>query len=139
MARLVARAEEAVLISKWMEDWVKQLPRDGRYIHPLSDPVNNQAVQMNDAPRGQLLHSMTTADEEIAWYRVITPSAWNFSPQDETGMRGPAEESLIGAGADPANPVEPGLIIQSFDPCLSCATHFIGWEGQNKFSLNIMV
>ena len=139
MARLVARAEEAVLISKWMEDWVKQLPRDGRYIHPLSDPVNNQAVQMNDAPRGPLLHSMTTANEEIASYRIITPSAWNFSPQDETGRCGPAEESLIGAGADPANPVEPGRIIRSFDPCLSCATHFIDWEGQNKFSLNIMV
>jgi Ni,Fe-hydrogenase I large subunit len=56
-----------------------------------------RSVQMNDAPRGPLLHSMTTANEEIASYRIITPNAWNFSPRDETGMRGPAEESLIGA------------------------------------------
>lgn len=138
MPRLIARAEEAVLISKWMEDWLKQLPPDGRYIHSLPSPVNNQAVQMNEAPRGPLLHSMTTANEEIASYRVITPSTWNFSPKDEAGIRGPAEESLIGAGADPVNPVEPGRIIRSFDPCLSCATHFIDWEGRNKLSLNIM-
>jgi hydrogenase large subunit len=139
MARLVARAEEAVLISKWMEDWVKQLPRDGQYIHPLSNPVTNQAVQMNDAPRGPLLHGMASVNEEIASYRIITPSTWNFSPKDENGIRGPAEESLIGASADPADPVEPGRIIRSFDPCLSCATHFIDWEGKNKFSLNITV
>lgn len=139
MARLVARAEEAVLISTWMEDWMKQLPRDGQYIHPLANPVTNQAIQMTDAPRGPLLHGMASVNEEIASYRIITPSTWNFSPKDENGIRGPAEESLIGASADPADPVEPGRIIRSFDPCLSCATHFIDWEGKNKFSLNITV
>lgn len=138
VARLVARAEEAVLISKWMEDWIKQLPQDGQYIHPLTSPVKDQAIQIYDAPRGPLLHYMACANQEIASYRIITPSTWNFSPKDETGMRGPAEESLIGANADPGNPVEPGRIIRSFDPCLSCATHFIDWEGRNKLSLNIM-
>lgn len=139
MARLVARAEEAVLIATWMEDWMKQLPSKGQYIIPLGAPVKNQAIQINDAPRGPLLHAMSTTDEKVSTYQIITPSTWNFSPKDETGGRGPVEEALIGAVADPANPVEPGRIIRSFDPCLSCATHFIDGEGRNKLSLNIMI
>jgi hydrogenase large subunit len=139
MARLVARTEEAVLIAAWIEDWMKQLPTNGQYIIPLGAPVRNQAIQVNDAPRGPLLHSMATTNEEVSAYHVITPSAWNFSPKDETGGRGPAEEALIGTIADPANPVEPGRIIRSFDPCFNCATHLIDWEGKNKLSLNMMI
>jgi Ni,Fe-hydrogenase I large subunit len=77
---------------------------------------------------------MAITNGEIASYRINTPSTWNFSPKDETGMVVPAEESLIGANADPVNPVEPGRIIRSFDPCLSCATHFIDWEGKTLYS-----
>ncbi|HEX2953139.1 MAG TPA: nickel-dependent hydrogenase large subunit, partial [Bacillota bacterium] len=139
MARLVARAEEAVLIATWMEEWMKQLPVNGQYIIPLNTPVRDQAIQINDAPRGPLLHGMSATKDEVASYQVITPSTWNFSPKDEAGGRGPAEEALIGAAVDPVNPVEPGRIIRSFDPCLSCATHFIDWEGKNKLSLNIMI
>lgn len=144
MARLVARTEEAVLIAAWMIDWLKMLPMEGRYIFPLVSPVTNQAIQTNDAPRGPLLHAMATEDEKISAYQIITPSTWNFSPKDETGIRGPAEEALIGAIANPASPLKlgaanVGCIIRSFDPCLSCATHFIDWEGGNKLSLNIMI
>ena len=89
---------------------------------------------MNDTPRSPLLHSMAITNEEFASYQIITPSTWNFSPKDETGMVVPAEESLIGANADPVNPVEPGRITRSFDPCLSCATHCIDWEGKTLYS-----
>ena len=136
MARLVARAEEAELIATWMEDWMKQLPANGQYIIPLGIPDKNQAIQINDAPRGPLLHSITAMNEEVSSYHIISPSTWNFSPKDETGGRGPVEEALIGAIVDPINPVEPGRIIRSFDPCLTCATHFIDWEGQNKLILS---
>ena len=138
MARLVARAEEAVLIAAWMEEWLKLLPADGQYTIPLGSPVKKRAVQINDAPRGPLLHAVETNDGEVSAYQVITPSTWNFSPKDEAGIRGPAEEALIGAIADPADPVEPGRIIRSFDPCLSCATHFIDREGKNKLSFQIL-
>ncbi len=139
MARLVARAEEAASIAAWMGDWMKQLPINGQYIIPLKTPFRNQAIQSNDAPRGPLLHSMNSTNEEVSSYQIITPSTWNFSPKDETGKRGPAEAALIGAMAEPANPVEPGRIIRSFDPCLSCATHFIDWEDKNKLGLNIII
>ncbi|MCL6592106.1 MAG: nickel-dependent hydrogenase large subunit [Firmicutes bacterium] len=139
MARLVARVEEAAFISGWIADWFKELPAAGEYIIPLKKPVINQAVQTGDAPRGPLLHAMAVAGEEITSYNVITPSNWNFSPKDETGQRGAAEASLLGAQVDLPSPMEPGRIIRSFDPCLNCATHFIDWEGKNMMSLNISV
>lgn len=139
MARLVARAEEAFLIAKWMEDWMINLPENGNYIMPLIKPVLPQAFQINDAPRGPLLHNTTIAEEVITSYNIITPSTWNFSPKDEIGQRGSAEEALVGTIiADPANPVELGRIIRSFDPCLSCATHLIDPTGRDKMSVNII-
>lgn len=139
MARLVARVEEAALISSWIEEWVKSLPSGGRYLHPLEKPIQLQAVQTNDAPRGPLLHSATVSGETIDTYNVITPSTWNFSPKDGNGQRGPVEESLVGALADQTDQVQPGRIIRSFGPCLSCATHLIDRDGRFRMGLNIMV
>ncbi|HEX3047311.1 MAG TPA: nickel-dependent hydrogenase large subunit [Bacillota bacterium] len=128
MARLLARVEEATLISGWILDWIKNLPQNGDYISPLEKPVLSQAFYANEAPRGPLLHSVSVSGETITSYDIITPSEWNFSPKDETGARGPAETALIGSKTEPGNPVEPGRIIRSFDPCLSCATHMISVE-----------
>ncbi len=126
MARLVARAEEASLIASWMNKWIHSLPEHGEYIKEFNKPVFQHATQMNDAPRGPLLHSMSVQDNQIASYNIITPSTWNFSPKDEYGQSGPVEEALVGTTInDPGNPVEIGRIIRSFDPCLSCGTHHI--------------
>jgi hydrogenase large subunit len=128
MARLLARVEEAALISGWILGWIKNLPQSGNYISPLEKPVLSQAFCANDAPRGALLHSVSVLGETITSYNIITPSEWNFSPKDETGVRGPAETALIGSRTEPGNPVEPGRIIRSFDPCLNCATHMLSVE-----------
>ncbi len=131
MARLVSRAEEAVLISVWMEKWIKSLPEKGHYIIPLKKPVLPQSVWANDAPRGALLHGMSVKEDQIESYNVITPSTWNFSPKDETEKNGPVEEALIGTTiTDPNNPLEIGRIVRSFDPCLTCAAHLIDQEGR---------
>ena len=139
MARITARTEEAVQISAWVHNWVKDLPQNGNYIIPPENPVSAQAFQANDAPRGPLLHAVSVSGETVTSYDVITPSTWNFSPKDETGGRGPVETALVGCKAEPGNPAEPGRIIRSFDPCLTCATHLIDWRGENKLNLNIIV
>lgn len=124
MARLLARTEEAVLISQWMADWMNDLPDQGRYTIPTVKAILPEAIQLNDAPRGPLLHAMAVSGETVVHYNIITPSTWNFSPKDATGQRGPCEEALVGTViTDPGNPAEPGRIIRSFDPCLSCGTH----------------
>ena len=136
IARLVARAEETALIADWMKVWFENLPAKGDYIIPLNEPSISQTFYAHDAPRGPLLHAVTATDDTIASYRIITPSNWNFSPKDETGQRGPVETALIGNRITENDSIGPGRIIRSFDPCLSCATHFIDWHGKNKLIVN---
>ncbi|TCL61904.1 hydrogenase large subunit [Hydrogenispora ethanolica] len=139
MERIVARAEEAALISDWIKEWIRSLPLHGKYIVPLEKPVASRAFQANDAPRGPLLHSAAIAGTDIESYTIITPSTWNFSPKDEAGGRGPAETALLGCVAGPENPTEPGRIVRSFDPCLSCATRLLDLDGKHKMTLNTLV
>lgn len=138
-ARLQARATEAALIAGWIREWMERLPPKGRYFTPPVQPVLATAFQANDAPRGPLLHAASVSGETIAAYQIITPSTWNFAPKDETGERGPAETALIGAKATPDNMTEPGRIIRSFDPCISCATHLMDLRGEHKMTVQILV
>lgn len=139
MGRLAARAEEARSIASWMRDWVQDLPAEGRYVLPLEAPTVLRAVYTGDAPRGPLLHAMTVQGDQVESYDIVTPSTWNFSPKDALGRPGPAEEALIGTTVDdPANPVDVGRIVRSFDPCLSCATHCIDWRGRSLTRVNVM-
>jgi hydrogenase large subunit len=139
MARLVARAEEASIIASWMRDWLNQISDTGKLIVPLDRPVVTKAVQINDAPRGPLLHVMAVTGTEIAGYDIITPTTWNLSPKDDAGNRGPAEEALVGTILEPDYAAAPGRIIRSFDPCLSCATHFIAPDGRSRRRININI
>jgi hydrogenase large subunit len=43
---------------------------------------------------------------------------------DDTGVKGPIEQALIGTPvADATQPIEVLRVVHSFDPCLSCAVH----------------
>ena len=69
---------------------------------------------------------MKIADGKIERYQIITPTAWHASPRDSRGVRGAWEEALIGTQVkDPANPVELGHVVRSFDACLVCTVHAI--------------
>ena len=51
--------------------------------------------------------------------------------QDATGQHGPMEAALIGLPIhDPEKPLEILRVIHSFDPCLACASHVIGPNGE---------
>ncbi|HBI04979.1 MAG TPA: Ni/Fe hydrogenase, partial [Paenibacillaceae bacterium] len=77
-----------------------------------------------DTTRGALGHWLKIDEKKISFYQIITPSTWDFSTRDERGLRGVAEEALIGTPIqNPDKPGEIGRILRSFDPCMSCATH----------------
>ena len=64
-------------------------------------------------------------------YQIVVPSTWNASPRDGKGQHGAYESALIGTPmADPKQPVEILRTIHSFDPCLACASHVIGPDGE---------
>ena len=132
MARLLARAEEAALIAGWMRDWINKLPNGGDLIVPIEAPLLTKAIEIHDAPRGPLLHAVAVEDNHIAGYDIITPTTWNFSPKDDAGWRGPAEEALVGTLVEPDYTAAPGRIIRSFDPCLTCGAHVIDKSGNSR-------
>lgn len=135
--RIYARALETKIVSALMLEWVNQL-EPGKPIHnPATLPANFEGAGLTEAMRGALGHWITVRNGKIAHYQIVTPSAWNCSPKDNRGIRGPVEEALIGTPIeDINNPIEIGRIVRSFDPCLSCAVHTIeGNKSINTFCI----
>ncbi len=84
-----------------------------------------------EAPRGSLGHWVSIEDGKIANYQAVVPTTWNASPRDPRGQIGAYEAALLNTPmADPEQPLEILRTIHSFDPCLACASHIIGPDGQ---------
>lgn len=131
MDRIYARVletEKILTIMNNMIDRIELLPNSQREF-PMPDV--SQGVGLIDTTRGSLGHWITIKNKVIEHYNILTPSNWNLSPMDTKGMPGVIERALIGTVMkDIQNPVEIGRIARSFDPCVSCATHLIGRNGQ---------
>ena len=109
-----------------MEQWLAEITPDGTFYVPAPAITDGAGVGTTEAARGALGHWVKIADGQIAHYQIITPTAWNGSPRDSDDVRGPWEEALLGTPVrDPANPVELGHVVRSFDPCLVCTVHTI--------------
>jgi hydrogenase large subunit len=126
MDRLVARVREVLKICILAEDWLAQLAPGAPAVMPYSPPQQGTGVGLTDAMRGALGHWFSYQNGKVAHYQIVTPTTWNFSPRDARGVRGPAEEALIGAPvADADSLIEVGRIVRSFDPCFTCAVHVL--------------
>lgn len=126
MDRTIARVLELKRIIEIMEgllDRIQLLPvQQQRY--EFSSEARGKGL--TDTTRGALGHWISVQNQVIKNYDIITPSAWNLSPEDSKGIKGVIEKALIGTTIeDLKNPVEIGRIVRSFDPCVSCATHVI--------------
>ncbi|KTB48961.1 Ni,Fe-hydrogenase I large subunit [Dehalogenimonas alkenigignens] len=140
---VVARHLCRALITKSIVDqgiaWIDRLI-ELRTAGPLVG-MNEKAVPRNakgfgvwDAPRGALGHWVEIENHRIKNYQMVVPSTWNAGPRDENGVKGPYEQSLIGAPVpDTENPINVVRIIRSFDPCIACGVHVIdGRTGKVK-------
>jgi len=125
MDRIVARSIEAQLIARLMRQWLDRLNPGEPPLAQQDVPLRDESRGMTDSMRGALLHHAKLNGRSVESYDIITPSAWNFSPKNSAGQRGPAECALTGTvipqGVGPTTVL--GRIIRSFDPCLSCGTH----------------
>jgi len=123
LARLLRTAFLLPVMEKWLEETAvckEEFYRDH------GKGKNGHGYGLVEAPRGALGHWVKIGGEKIEKYQIITPTAWNASPRDAAGVRGPWEEALVGTEIkDPENPVELDHIIRSFDPCLVCTVHTI--------------
>jgi len=118
--RLIATAKAGDTSTANTEKW-----------EPKTWPKSCRGVGFTEAPRGALGHWIQIEDGKIASYQAIVPTTWNAGPRDAAGKIGPYEAALLGTPmADPAKPLEILRTIHSFDPCLACASHVIGPDGQ---------
>jgi hydrogenase large subunit len=139
MDRHVARALETQKVANAMSSWLSQLTVGNSVYNTYDTPSLGSGEGLTEAPRGALGHwaSISTAQltptggPSLANYQVITPTCWNASPKDSSGVRGPMEQALIGTPIiDAARPIEVLRVIHSFDPCLSCAVHVMRPNGK---------
>jgi len=127
MDRLMARALETQKVANAMDGWLSQLAVGGSSITASGGyPQTAAGVGLTEAPRGALGHWLQTASGKVSRYQIVTPTAWNASPRDDFDQAGAIEQALQGVVVeDLAQPVEVMRVVHSFDPCLSCAVHFV--------------
>ncbi len=125
--RELARFTRPAAMLPVLTTWVKELSADGGSIYESSASIEEGlGIGLVGAARGALGHWVKVRGAVIEQYQIVTPSAWNGSPRDGSGVRGPWEEALVGTPIkDPGNPVEAGHVIRSFDPCLVCSVHVL--------------
>lgn len=138
MDRTMARVLEIRKIIGIMQNILELIPEYQNMQRRYEVPVKSNGAGMIDTTRGALGHWIAIENKVIKNYGIITPSAWNLSPQDSAGIKGPVESALIGTEIeDINNPVEIGRIVRSFDPCVSCATHVYG-KGSGSVEIRLM-
>lgn len=137
MDRTIARVLEASKIVEIMKILLENLILGVSVQEVYTVPENAEGKGLIDTTRGALGHWVVIENQKIAFYQIITPSAWNLSTQ--TGnIKGTGEQALIGAPIKDGNtPVEIGRIIRSFDPCVSCATHVFS-HGQHIKTMRVV-
>jgi len=126
----LARAAELV---KAMES-VRALLDDPRLvgddIWAEAKPRKGRGVGVIEAPRGSLIHDYETDyDGLITRANLIVATCQNV-PSIEAGVRDYASkllpQILVGAQEDASWRIE--TLVRAYDPCLSCATHFVKIE-----------
>lgn len=127
LMRQLARYIRPAVILPAVDQWLAEMAAcKSPFYRDYSKKVTSRGYGLITAPRGFLGHWLTIENGLIANYQVITPTAWNASPKDAGGVRGPWEEALVGTRvADTDDPLEVEHIIRSFDPCLVCTVHAV--------------
>lgn len=124
--RQLARLTRPCTLIPAMEKWLGEASKGGKYYASPGEIIDGEGFGLMEVTRGALGHWVRVQDGTIRHYQIITPTAWNASPRDRNGVRGPMEEALVGACiSDVSNPVELGHIVRSFDPCLVCTVHTV--------------
>jgi hydrogenase large subunit len=148
LGRTAARGIESRLCARWLMDEFDRLianlaagdsnTADSAHWEPSTWPASCRGFGFTEAPRGALGHWIDIRDGRIANYQAVVPSTWNASPKDGDGQRGAYEAALLGTPVhDPEQPLEILRTIHSFDPCLACASHVYGPDGQELAEVRI--
>jgi len=125
LLRQLARLVRPAMILPAVDQWLAEMAESrSPFYQDYSKRITSQGYGLVTAPRGFLGHWLTIENGLIANYQVITPTAWNASPRDSHGVRGPWEEAIVGTRiSNVQHPLEVEHVVRSFDPCLVCTVH----------------
>ena len=128
-ASIVARALEILYA---IEEALRII---GAYVPPPSPSVSYVARAgigraVTEAPRGILYHCYESGDDGIIHSARIVPPTSQNQAQMEADLRALAPEILRRSQADATRLCE--QTIRNYDPCISCATHFLRLEIEHK-------
>jgi sulfhydrogenase subunit alpha len=95
----------------------------------IFQPHAGEGCGVSEAPRGLLFHKYTVdAKGLIQTARIVPPTSqnlarmeadlWEFAPKV---IRKPHDEATLACEH----------LVRSYDPCISCATHFVRWENKD--------
>lgn len=129
LTRVLARLLRPSVLLPAMDCWLQEIVDHKNVFfndYPKRSGRPATAYGLIEAPRGALGHWISVEEETIQGYQIVTPTAWNASPRDGQGNRGPWEQAVVGTKiTDNGHPVAVDHIIRSFDPCLVCTVHMI--------------
>lgn len=125
MDRIIARGLECKKICDCLEGIMEKVRLQPANQKAWEIPDKASGFALLGATRGSLGHWVEIENKVIKNYTLITPSAWNLSPRDSKGIRGPVEEALVNTPINNIKkaPTVIGRIVRSFDPCSNCASH----------------
>jgi coenzyme F420 hydrogenase subunit alpha len=112
LGQLIARQMECTQAIYELLDTIDRLNPGGDVLSstiPSGDSKTGWAA--NEAPRGTLIHIAQVRDRKVRYFKMAVPTTWNMPT---AGM------ALKGAPWQLAE-----FIIRGYDPCLSCASHMI--------------
>jgi F420-non-reducing hydrogenase large subunit len=93
---------------------------------PAGAVVNRRGVGILEAPRGTLIHDYTVDErgfiEQCNLIVATCQNSWAIDRSVEQAARGLVRDGVLTEAA--GNRIE--MVIRSYDPCISCATHSIG-------------
>jgi len=148
LGRTAARTLETKVYLDWMRGWYNDLvaniaagdlkTHNAERFDPSTWPSKAQGAGYMEAPRGALGHWVVIEDQKIANYQAVVPTTWNAGPRDAAGLSGPYEAALKGhVLANPQQPLEILRTIHSFDPCIACAVHMVGEDGEDMLQVKV--
>jgi hydrogenase large subunit len=124
LVRVLSRMHEAAKYYKLARKWLDAMDLHDKFYTKPIEHAEGKGFGSTEAARGSLSDWIIIKDGKIENYQIVTPTAWNIGPRDNSGAQGPMERAFMGAEiVDPMDPVEMGHVARSFDSCLVCTVH----------------
>jgi hydrogenase large subunit len=124
LVRVLGRMHEACKYYQLARRWLDALKLHDKFYTKPIEHEEGKGFGSTEAARGCLSDWIVIKDGKIENYQIVTPTAWNIGPRDNSGAQGPMERAFIGPEiVDPTDPVEMGHVARSFDSCLVCTVH----------------